>query len=73
MTIYFTHGRQFRALLEAGACLGNGGQLYLVSPHDWPFLRHHPRCRSFKTLADALAAILAAMEGERARQQKEAA
>jgi hypothetical protein len=50
--------RQFGALLEAGACLGNGGQLYLVSPHDWPFLCHHPRCRSFKTLADAVSAIM---------------
>jgi hypothetical protein len=49
--------------------VGAGGQLYLVSPHDWPFLRHHPRCRSFKTLADAVVAIMAQQAGERAREQ----
>ena len=45
--------RHFGALLEAGAALGAGKLVFLVSHHPWPFLRHHPRCRSFDTLAAA--------------------
>jgi hypothetical protein len=58
---------QFGALLEAGAALGAGKWVYLVAPFPWPFLRHHPRVRSFDTLADAIAAICAAEAGERLR------
>jgi hypothetical protein len=59
--------RHFGSLIEAGACLAGGGWVYLVSPHDWPFLRHHPRCRTFASLADATTAIMAACAGARAR------
>jgi hypothetical protein len=40
--------RQMGALVEAGACLGAGKRLYLVTPHAWSF-QHHPRVRNFKT------------------------
>jgi hypothetical protein len=58
---------QFGGLLEAGACLGRGGWCYLVSRHRWPFLRCHPRCRSFDTLAEAVTALMAQESGERLR------
>jgi hypothetical protein len=48
---------QFGSLIECGSALAAGRQIYLVSPHAWPFLRNHPRVRSFETLADAIAAI----------------
>jgi hypothetical protein len=59
--------RQNGALIEAGAALGAGKRVYLVSPHNWSW-KHHPRCRTFATLADAITAIQAAAAGERARQ-----
>ncbi len=59
--------RQFGALLEAGAALGAGKQVYIVSPHPWPFLRNHPRCRSFDTLESAVVAIMAMADGKRLR------
>jgi hypothetical protein len=69
LLLYVDHedARHFGSLIETGACLAGGGWVYLVSPHDWPFLRHHPRCRSFDTLADAVTAIVAASAGARAR------
>jgi hypothetical protein len=60
--------RHFGSLIEAGAALGAGKWVYLVSPHEWPFLRHHPRVRSFDSSADAIEAIMAARVGEQARQ-----
>jgi hypothetical protein len=59
--------RQFGSLLEAGAALGAGRWVYLVSPHPWPFLRNNPRVRSFDTLAAAVEAIVAQQNGERLR------
>jgi hypothetical protein len=59
--------RQFGALLEAGAALAGFKQVFLVAPAEWPFLRNHPRVRSFKTLEDAVAAIAAMMKGEHLR------
>jgi hypothetical protein len=59
--------RQFGALLECGAALGAGRAVYVVSPHAWPFLRNNPRVRSFDTLADAIASIVAQQSGERQR------
>jgi hypothetical protein len=49
--------RHFGSLLEAGACLGRGGWVYLVANEELPFLRNHPRCRSFPDLAAAIAAL----------------
>jgi hypothetical protein len=49
----------FGSLLEAGSCLGAGGMVYLVADSPLPFLRHHPRVKSFDTLADAVKALLA--------------
>jgi hypothetical protein len=65
--------RRFGALLEAGAALANGKRIFLVAPYPWPFLRHHPRCRSFDTLSAAVEAIMAAVNGERSRREIRAA
>jgi hypothetical protein len=47
------------AILEAGACLGAGRELWVVTDQDdWSFL-HHPRVRRFNTLRDAVTALLA--------------
>jgi hypothetical protein len=60
---------QFGALLEAGAALGAGKQVFLVSRHAWPFLRHHPNCRSFDHLSDAITAVMAMQHGARERER----
>jgi hypothetical protein len=57
--------RQMGALIEVGAALG--GQVFLVSPHNWSF-QHHPRVRRFASIEAAVTAIMAAAAGERARQ-----
>jgi hypothetical protein len=57
--------RQNGALIEMGAGLAAGKQVFLVADYDWS-VAHHPRCRRFKTLADATAAILALQAGENA-------
>jgi hypothetical protein len=46
------------ALLECGAALGTGKRVFLITPHPWPFLRHHPNVRSFPDLQSAIAAIM---------------
>jgi hypothetical protein len=46
------------ALLEAGAALAAGKQVFVVS-HYWFSFFEHPRCRRFDSLADAIAAITA--------------
>jgi hypothetical protein len=51
--------RQNGALLECGAALAAGRQVYLVSPYPWAFLRNHPRVKSFDTLDAAVADLLA--------------
>jgi hypothetical protein len=57
---YVADGEQhLGALIEASACLCAGKQLYLVSPHPWPFIRHHKNCYSFTTLEKAFEAVLA--------------
>jgi hypothetical protein len=60
--------RQMGALLEAGAALGAGRQVYCVSPHSWSF-RHHERVRNFDTLEQAVAAIVRRHDGECAREK----
>jgi hypothetical protein len=54
------------ALIEAGAALAAGRQVFVVSPYDWTFA-NHPRCRVFTSLEAAIVAIMAMQEGERAR------
>jgi hypothetical protein len=63
---------QFGALIEAGAALGAGKQVFLVSRHPWPFLRNHPRVRSFDSLSDAITAVMAMQAGARARAESDA-
>jgi len=48
---------QCGALIELGAALAAGKQCFIVSPYEWT-IAHHPRCRVFPTLADAVEAIL---------------
>jgi hypothetical protein len=57
----------FGAIMEAAAALSNGKRCFLVSPWPWEFLRHHARCRSFETMADAVRSIMAQCAGEEAR------
>jgi hypothetical protein len=45
--------RQNGALIEVGAALGAGKEVYLVSPHNWSW-QHHPRVRVFATLEAAV-------------------
>ena len=54
---YESEYRHFGSLLEAGACLGGGGWVYLVSDIALPFLSNHPRVKSFNTLALAIRAL----------------
>jgi hypothetical protein len=52
--------KHFGALLECGAALSAGKTVYLIAPaaeHEWPFLRNHPRVKSFSTLRGAIDAI----------------
>jgi hypothetical protein len=58
--------RQNGALIELGAGLASGAMVYLFSDSAWS-VSHHPRVRNFRTLADAITAIVAADAGERAR------
>jgi hypothetical protein len=61
--------RQMGALIEAGAALGAGKQVYLVAPWaGWSF-RHRPRVRCFDTLEAAVTAIKARQAGEEARER----
>ena len=55
------------ALIEACAALAAGRQLFRrYSPGAPPF-SHHPNCRNFSALADAIAAVMAMQAGEAAR------
>jgi hypothetical protein len=54
------------ALVEVGAALGAGKQVWVVSPHDWSW-RHHERVRNFETLEGAISALAAQQVGERLR------
>jgi hypothetical protein len=54
---YESTERQFGSLLEAGAALGAGKWVYLVTDIALPFLSNHPKVRTFSSLADAVAAL----------------
>jgi hypothetical protein len=58
-------GQACGALIELGAALAAGRQVFVVSP-DMTF-SYHPNCRNFSALADAIAAIVAMQAGEAAR------
>jgi hypothetical protein len=58
--------RQCGALIELGAALASGRRCFVVSPYQWT-VAHHPRCRTFSTLAAAVEAIVAMQKGEKAR------
>jgi hypothetical protein len=55
------------ALIEAGAALAAGRQVFVVSSYEWTFA-NHPRCRVFVSLDAAIAAIVAMQQGELARE-----
>jgi hypothetical protein len=57
---------QCGAIAELGAALAFGKQVFLVSENWWS-IEHHPRCRKFRRLEDAVTAIVAIEAGERAR------
>jgi hypothetical protein len=59
--------RQFGALLECGSALSHGRQVFVVTPHDWPFLKNHPSVRVFPTLEAAVSCLIAMATGERLR------
>jgi hypothetical protein len=70
LLLYCTHDeRQFGSLLECGVALGTGKQIFLATPHDWPFLRNHSRVRSFRSLEAAIETLVAMAKGERARNE----
>ena len=56
--LYFESSeRHMGSLLEAGSCLGAGGTVFLIADAPLPFLRCHPRVRSFDSLDDAVRAL----------------
>jgi hypothetical protein len=61
--------RHTGALVELGSALASGAQVYLVAPHANWSVRHHPRCRSFDTLEDAIVAIMAMEQGASERER----
>jgi hypothetical protein len=61
----------FGGVMEAAACLQSDGECWLVADEELPFLRHHPRCRSFKTIADAVTALVAQQNGHALREKGE--
>jgi hypothetical protein len=70
-TMPASHSR--RSLLECGAALGAGKQVFCVAPHaSWPFLKNHPRVRAFSTIEDAIVSLLAMAAGERQRLRRAA-
>jgi hypothetical protein len=71
LLVAFEDERQFGALLEAGAALGAGKQVFVVSPHEWSFLKHHPRVRAFATVEAAVECLLAMASGERQRPRRQ--
>jgi hypothetical protein len=54
-------------LIELGAALASGKQCFIVSPTYWWSVQHHPLCRVFTSLQDAVAALVAMQHGERER------
>jgi hypothetical protein len=57
----------FGSILETGAALAAGKKVFLISPHEWPFLRNHPNVKTFATLEAAVSALM----GKRRKPPKE--
>ena len=57
---------QCGALIEIGAALQAGAQVFVISDYTWT-IAHHPQCRVFKSLEDAVIAVKARVQGEEAR------
>jgi hypothetical protein len=57
-------------LLEAGAALSAGKEVWIVSDY-WFSFSHLPNCRTFASLEDAIAAIMARKQGEASRNEIE--
>jgi hypothetical protein len=55
-----------RCLIEIGAALVSGHEVWVVSDYQWT-IAHHPRCRTFKSIGACVAAVVARVKGERAR------
>jgi len=51
--------RHFGSLWAAGAALGAGKRVYLVNKSEpAPFLECHPRCKMFRSLPEAITALM---------------
>jgi hypothetical protein len=57
---------QCGALLEVGASLAAGRQVFVVSDYKWT-AAEHPRCRTFASLEAAVSSLIAMAKGERSR------
>jgi hypothetical protein len=57
---------QCGSLIEIGAALVSGREVWVVSDYQWT-IAHHPRCRTFKSIEACVAAVVARVKGERAR------
>jgi nucleoside 2-deoxyribosyltransferase-like protein len=55
------------ALIEMGAALACGAQVFIVSDDSWS-VSHHPRCRVLPDLEAAITALVAMSKGEKSRQ-----
>jgi hypothetical protein len=70
LLVVFAGEQHFGSLLEAAAALANNKRVFLVAPHPWPFLRNHPRVRSFDSIEAAITAVMAGQAGARLRLAK---
>jgi hypothetical protein len=59
---------QCGSLIEIGAALASGREVWLVSDYWWS-ISHYPKCRVFKSIEAAVAAAAARLKGERARNE----
>ena len=59
---------QCGSLIEIGAAVQAGAQVFVVSDYTWT-IAHHPQCHVFKTLEEAVVAVKARMHGEEARER----
>jgi hypothetical protein len=65
--VNFEGERACGALIELGAALAAGRQVFVVTGADWWSISHNPRCRVFESIEKAIEAIMAMAAGEQAR------